>query len=104
MGSDRFRRAVIAFAFVMSLAMVAVMTVAYVYSARFGNDFGVYWRTANNPLELVYAPMWRFPFPYAPTMLLWITPLGFVPKWLAYVLFCLGSGWALYLAVKPYLS
>src|SRR5207342_2610094 len=99
---ERYRRGVIVFAFVMSLAMVAVMAVDYVHAAKFGNYFGVYWRTANHR-DLAYAPVWKYPFPYAPTMFLWISPLGFVAMWPAFILFCVASCAAFVAAVRPYL-
>nr|WP_294850168.1 glycosyltransferase family 87 protein [uncultured Sphingomonas sp.] len=60
-----------------------------------GNDFSVYWRVANLPVELAYSPVPEFPFPYAPTMLLWIAPLSLVKfgpalaAWMIISLFCL---------------
>lgn len=70
---------------------------------KFANDFGVYWRTANMPVEQAYLWKGRFPFPYIPTMLLWISPLSLVPKWPAFIAFVIGSGVALALALRPYL-
>lgn len=61
--------------------------VDYAIAQKFGNDFGVYWRAANQPVGEVYFWPGRFPFPYAPTMLLWIQPLSIIPKWPAYFLF-----------------
>lgn len=75
----------------------------YVAASKFSNDFGVYWRAANQQPELVY--LWRgnYPFPYAPTMLLWIQPLAFVAKWPAYFVFIGFSTFAYILALRPYL-
>lgn len=92
----------IAFAYVGFLS--AIILADYVIAWKFGNDFGVYWRTANSPVELAYrSPEW-FPFPYAPTMLFWIQPLGWIPKWPAYFLFVASSLAAFIWAVRPYLS
>jgi hypothetical protein len=75
----------------------------YVFAAKFGNDFGVYWRAAHQPVGQVYFWKGRFPFPYAPTMLLWIAPLALIPKWIAYFLFVGSSIIVFALACRPYL-
>lgn len=74
-------------AVVACLALTVPLFLDYAWDAKFANDFGVYWRTANMPAEQAYHWKGRFPFPYMPTMLLWIQPLSLVPKWPAYALF-----------------
>lgn len=59
----------------------------YFHMGKFSRDFGVYWRAANQPLSEIYFWQGPFPFPYAPTMLLWIEPLSAIPRWPAYFLF-----------------
>ena len=76
----------------------------YYQGSKFGTDFAVYWRTANLPLHKTYAPHWRWPFPYMPTMLLWITPLKFANLLQAYLLWLALSGTVFYLACRHYLS
>lgn len=72
---------------VYCLLTTGMIVLDYVFASKFGNDFGVYWRTAHQPVGEVYFWPGRFPFPYAPTMLLWIAPLALVPKWVAYFVF-----------------
>lgn len=104
MRGKTIERAAPVIAFAYCAAMSAIILFDYVLAWKFGNDFGVYWRTANQPVELAYRSAEWFPFPYAPTMLLWISPLGFVPKWLAYFLF-VGLSIAAFVATcRPYLS
>lgn len=91
-------------ALICCLALSSLVFLHYVAADKFANDFGVYWRAANQPLGEVYLWRGRFPFPYAPTMLLWIQPLAFIAKWPAYFLFIGGSAVAFILAFRPYLS
>lgn len=58
---------------------VAVMFVTYSRLDVFANDFKVYWNTANRPIAFAYELRPNYPFPYPPTMLLWIKPLALVP-------------------------
>lgn len=97
------RRAAPPVAILCCAALMAAVFLDYVTVHKFGNDFGVYWRTANQPVEQAYLWQGRFPFPYAPTMLLWIQPLALIPKWPAYFMFIAISLTALVLAVRPYL-
>lgn len=90
--------------FIFCAAMSVDLIVRYAAAMKFGNDFGVYWRTANNPIEMAYMAGWEYPFPYAPPMLLWISPLALIPKWPAYFLFGAVSIAAFVLACRPYLS
>lgn len=88
----------------MCLVMAGTMAADYFSASKYANDFSVYWRTANQPVEQAYSWTGRFPFPYAPTMLPWIAPLGFIPKWPAYFLFIGMSAVALVWSIRPYLS
>lgn len=89
--SDFVRRGVERTAFpiavIFCLAMTSLIFADYYVVGKFGNDFGVYWRAANQPITEVYFWNGRFPFPYAPTMLLWVSPLSLVPMWPSYFLF-----------------
>lgn len=91
-----------AFAFCGGMALILLFE--YYYVGKFANDFGVYWRTANSPVTEAYFWPGRFPFPYAPTMLIWIQPLSLVAKWPAFFLFGALSALALFLAIRPHLS
>jgi hypothetical protein len=91
-------------AFVACAALSATLFVEYTLAAKFVNDFGVYWRTANQPVEMAYLWQGRFPFPYMPTMLLWIAPLSAIPQLPAYLFFIVFSTVAFVLACRPYLS
>ena len=66
-------------------------------------DFGVYWRVAAEPLEIVYQPRKWLNFPYPPTMLLWIAPLALVPKWVGFALWSLAGAAALAAACGKHL-
>lgn len=67
---------------VLSLALLIHGAVAN----TFATDFSVYWRTANEPAEWAYQPRTSLPFPYPPTMMLWISPLAFLPMWVAFAI------------------
>jgi hypothetical protein len=69
-----------------------------------GMDFAAYWRAAHESAAQAYAPGSRPPFPYPPTMLIWIAPFALIPFWLAYLSFMVASGAAFVLAIRPYLS
>lgn len=67
---------------------------------HFADDFAVYWRAANDPVAAAYLPREHFPFPYMPTMFLWIAPLKLVPMRVAYGLWsAIGMG-AMWLAIR----
>jgi len=89
-------------AIIFCIGMSACLFAGYVRAERFGNDFGVYWRAANQSIETIYFWQGRFPFPYAPTMLLWVEPLSLIPKWPAYFMFVAASAAAFILAYRPY--
>lgn len=97
-----WRYAVIVLAVLFCLYKTTLIFANYAYWDKFSNDFGVYWRVANQPVEQVYFWKGRFPFPYAPTMLLWVQPLSLIPKWPAYFLFIWASAFAYLLAYRRY--
>jgi len=86
------------------LAVSAAQIFDYVLADKFSNDFSVYWRIANSSPDQAYSQSGRYPFPYLPTMLLWISPLSLVPKWPAYFAFVALSTTAFVLACKTTLS
>ena len=73
-------------------------------SGTYATDFSVYWRTANEPLAMAYAPRDELPFPYAPTMLLWIQPLSALPMWPAFAIWVMLSAYCLAKACRMHLS
>lgn len=91
-------------AFLHCLAVSSLLFMNYWRAEKFSRDFGVYWRAANQPLSEIYFWQGAFPFPYAPTMLLWIEPLSVIPRWPAYFAFTAISLVALAWACRPYLS
>ena len=74
----------------LGIAVVAaILSIIFASIWRFDTfmmDFGVYWRVANEPVSLAYEHRATLNFPYPPTMLLWISPLSVMPKWLGYIL------------------
>lgn len=85
---------------IMSFTLLLI----YLIDGKFANDFTVYWRTANHHEMWAYSTMAEWPFPYAPTMLLWIKPLALVPLWPAFFLWVAISIASLAWACRPYLS
>lgn len=81
---QRIIRPSVALAFFYCAVAATFLTAGYIGAHKFGNDFGVYWRAAHQPLDAVYAWPGRYPFPYMPTMLLWTSPLRLLPRWPAY--------------------
>jgi hypothetical protein len=73
-------------------------------SGTFATDFSVYWRTANEPLAMAYVPRDELPFPYAPTMLLWIKPLSVLPMWPAFAMWVMISTYCLAKTCRVHLS
>jgi hypothetical protein len=73
-------------------------------SGTFATDFSVYWRTANEPLAMAYLPRDELPFPYAPTMLLWIKPLSVLPMWPSFLMWVMISACCLAKACRMHLS
>jgi hypothetical protein len=70
---------------------------------KIAHDYAVYWRAANQPADFVYETWQPKPFPYMPTMLLWVAPLGFVSEWAGFAFIGLVSIAALVLACRPHL-
>lgn len=95
-------------ALALSLVMTAFgsigLLVWFGISGTFATDFSVYWRTANEPLTMVYLPRDELPFPYAPTMLLWIKPLSVLPMWPAFLMWVMISAYCLAKACRMHLS
>jgi hypothetical protein len=95
-----------------ALALTVIMTAIgsigllawYGVSGTFATDFSVYWRTANEPLAMAYLPRDELPFPYAPTMLLWIRPLSVLPMWPAFAMWVIISAYCLAKACRMHLS
>ncbi len=72
---------------VLSLGLMIYFTL----QNAFATDFSVYWRTANEPVAEAYRPRSSLPFPYPPTMLVWIRPLAALPMWVAFALWVAAS-------------
>jgi hypothetical protein len=83
---------------------VYVMFVTYSGLNVFGNDFIVYWNTANRPISSAYELRPNYPFPYLPTMLLWIKPLAWVPVAPAFLAWTAISLVAFTWATRKYLT
>ncbi|QDP18818.1 glycosyltransferase family 87 protein [Sphingomonas xanthus] len=97
-------RPTLAMAVVISaLTLVGLLTLFTVKNS-FATDFSVYWRTANEPLDMAYLPQGELPFPYPPTMLLWIAPLKLAPMWPAFLIWVALSATLLWKACQPFLS
>ena len=88
---------------VSAITFVGLIIVAIVANTV-ANDFGVYWRTANDVPASAYLPRAEYPFPYAPTMMLWIAPLSLIGLWPAFAMFVAGSIAALVLACRRHLT
>lgn len=95
-------------ALLVAIEIAAMAFIGLIWSwtraGAFATDFGVYWRTANTPVDWAYWQGYLYPFPYAPTMLLWIAPLKLAPLWPAFALWLILSAAAMIWAVRPYLS
>lgn len=88
---------------VAALTAIGLFAV-WVYTRAIATDFGVYWRTANGPLSEAYSPVFEYPFPYAPTMLFWITPLAALPLWPAFLAFSVLSAAAMFAVCREQMS
>ena len=84
--------------------MALTLAATFALDNKYATDFNVYWRTANEPFGMAYMAREKFPFPYAPTMLLWIIPLSQLPMWPAFVLWCALSILGLACACRGHLS
>lgn len=97
------RRPAISVAVIISLTMLVGFIAIYTVKGWYATDFSVYWRAANGSLEEVYLPREKLPFPYPPTMLLWIAPLKLMPMWIGFALWILFSAALLILACRAFL-
>jgi hypothetical protein len=93
-----------------SLSIAAVGAITFIVFVSiwqlksFGMDFGVYWRVANGPVSRAYEHRATLNFPYPPTMLLWISPLSLMSKWLAYTLWIVISVAALIASCRRHMG
>lgn len=88
----------------VALAAVSAIAIPFLLGKDLGMDFDVYWRAAHEPLPQVYADRDTMPFPYPPTMLLWISPIVLMQKWAA-LAYWTGLGmWALAASCRRHLS
>ena len=88
---------------ISAITFVGLITVAIV-AGTLANDFSVYWRTANEMPGSAYLPRTELPFPYAPTMMIWIAPLSVIGLWPAFAIFVAASIAALFLACWRHLT
>lgn len=87
-----------------TMVVVSGLLIAFFIKDNFwAYDFAVYWRAAGEPIGDVYKPH-DWPFPYLPTMLLWVRPLVLVPQHQAYLAFVAASAAGLWLACRPHLT
>jgi hypothetical protein len=94
----------LALAIIMAAVGTTGLLIWFGIQGSFATDFSVYWRTANEPLTMAYAPRDELPFPYAPTMLLWVSPLSVVPMWPAFAFWVCISVFVFMRTCRPYLS
>ena len=97
-------RPALALAVIMAVVGSVGLLVWFGISGTFATDFSVYWRTANEPLSMAYMARDELPFPYAPTMLLWIKPLSVLPMWPAFAIWVMISAYCLTRACRMHLS
>lgn len=97
------RRFAIAAAFTVCFALSAILLWEGIEGGKIAHDYSVYWRTAQDPAA-AYAVGTGAPFPYAPTMLPWIAPLGLVSRLAGYFLVVGLGAVSLILACRPHLS
>lgn len=102
--SKTARRAAVIIAVMFCAYKALTLFLTYTTIDVFANDFVVYWDTANNPISSAYEQRPRFPFPYMPTMLLWIKPLSLVPVGPAYIAWIAISAMTLTWATRKYLT
>lgn len=103
-GAAILARPALAIAIIVSALSGAGLLLLFATKGSFATDFSVYWRAANEPLSMAYLPRDELPFPYPPTMLLWIAPLALVPMWSAFTVWVAGSALAFWLACRKYLT
>ena len=97
-------RPALTIALVVSVVMFAGLIILAITTNTFATDFSVYWRTANEAPASAYRPRAELPFPYAPTMMLWIAPLSVIGLWPAFAIFVAGSIAALVFACRRHLT
>ena len=97
-------RPALAIAIVVSAITFVGLIIVAIVAHTVANDFSVYWRTANDASASAYLPRAELPFPYAPTMMLWIAPLSLIGLWPAFAMFVAGSIAALVLACRRHLT
>ncbi len=83
-----------------SIGLIAL----FIFNDAIGMDFGVYWRAASETIATVYQPRDVLNFPYPPTMLVWISPLAYLPFWPAFIGWIAFSAWALATTCRKFLS
>ena len=104
LGDRILEKPVLTIAIIVCVPLFFGLLAVFIVTNTFAIDFGVYWRTANDHTALAYAPRSTLPFPYAPTMLLWIAPLSLVPMWAAYFLWVALSAGMIVFACRRYLK
>ena len=97
-------RPALTIAIVVSAITFAGLIIVAIVANTLANDFSVYWRTANEMPASAYLPRAELPFPYAPTMMLWIAPLSVIGLWPAFAIFVAASIAALVLACRRHLT
>ena len=97
-------RPALTIAIVVSVMMFVGLIILAITTNTFATDFSVYWRTANEAPASAYLPRAELPFPYAPTMMLWIAPLSVIGLWPAFAMFVAASIAALVLACRCHLT
>jgi hypothetical protein len=96
-------RPALSFAILVCVLGSGALFLWFALGNHFATDFRVYWRTANGPLDTAYASS-RLPFPYAPTMLLWVSPLKLISLWPGFLAWVAVSIWAMMRACRNLLS
>jgi hypothetical protein len=101
---DSIRQIAILVAFACCLLMAFMLMREAIVGHRFAHDFAVYWRAAGEPAAMAYSPDHPRPFPYMPTMLLWIWPLAYSNFFLGYAVVAVASIAGLIFACRPHLG
>ena len=102
--SKTAKRAAVLIAVMVCAYKALTLFLTYATIDGFANDFVVYWDTANSPISSAYEQRPRYPFPYMPTMLLWIKPLSLVEVLPAYVGWVVISAMTFTWATRKYLT
>jgi hypothetical protein len=93
--------------YIAVMACAQQLIITFMFNSRFdvfANDFVVYWNTANRPISSAYELRPHYPFPYLPTMLLWIRPLSLIPVAPAFLVWTAISLLAFTWATRKYLT